>query len=134
MNEDKYIAIMRFKANEELVKIVFMQREDYAKEAVVSAETELKNRNLLKANINSILDDWKNRKMIEEQKACQPLCSGVKIWVCIFPFLLNFIFSFIYKADGYDRKTKEVWKWTLYGLCLYFGLFLLLTIALRFIE
>jgi hypothetical protein len=32
------------------------------------------------------------------------------------------------KAGGYDRKAKEMRKWTLYGFCFYVGLGLLLSL------
>jgi hypothetical protein len=30
-----------------------------------------------------------------------------------------------YKADGYDRKANEAWRWTFYGFGFYFGIVLL---------
>lgn len=128
---NKYSIVMKSKPDEALVKIVFLERDFYDADAVVSVEAELKSRNLSDAYIDDLRNSWKEREELKKRKSIEPLGVGVKIWVFIFPILLNFIFAFIYKADGYDRKTKEVWKWTVYGLCFYLGLLLLMLLFAR---
>jgi uncharacterized membrane protein YagU involved in acid resistance len=128
---NKYDIVMKSKPDEALVKIVFLERDLYDSDAVRSADAELKSRNLPEAFIDDIQNGWKQQEKLKIRKSVEPLGTGVKIWVFIFPVLLNFIFAFIYKADGYDRKTKDVWKWTVYGLCFYFGLFLLMLLLAR---
>lgn len=133
-NNNKYSAIMASKSDEELVRIVLVQRADYQQEAVMSAEVELKKRNLSESYLEELQNTWSEISEKDQEKLTAPLGTGVKIWVFIFPILLNFIFAFTYKADGYDRKTKEVWKWTLYGLGFYCGLFLLIMLFLRIMN
>lgn len=119
---NKYDAVMKSKQDEDLVKIAFLESGKYDKDAVISADRELKSRNLSEEYINELLNDGKHREETNKNKSVEPLGVGVKIWVFIFPAVLNFVFAYIYKADGYDRKVKEVWKWTLYGWCFYLGL------------
>jgi hypothetical protein len=38
------------------------------------------------------------------------------------------MFSGTYKADGYDRKAKQLVRWTLYGFGFYFGFIILMGI------
>ncbi|MCO4294068.1 hypothetical protein NF867_14470 [Solitalea sp. MAHUQ-68] len=59
---------------------------------------------------------------ITESKSNTPLGTFWKVLTFIFPGVIQIIFSGTFKADGYDRKAKELVRWTLYGFSFYLGL------------
>ena len=59
------------------------------------------------------------------EKAATPLNIEWKILTFLFPGMLQLIFSTAFKAEGYDRKAKDLTRWTLLG----FGFYTLLLIA-----
>ncbi|MCD8031683.1 MAG: hypothetical protein LUF85_12900 [Bacteroides sp.] len=123
---------MKTKLDEDLVRIIYIEKEDYHPEAISAAETELSVRQLNESHIQQLIDTLEDAKLIKNTKVNEPLTWKVRVWVFIFPFLFNFFLAFIYKADGYDKKTREVWKWTLYGVCFYCILILLMFITYSF--
>ena len=60
-----------------------------------------------------------------KDKANMPLGIGWKLLTFLIPGIPNFLIARTLKAEGYDRKWKEAWHWTFYGLGFYIGLFLL---------
>jgi len=59
------------------------------------------------------------------EKAATPLNIEWKILTFLFPGMLQLIFSTAFKAEGYDRKAKDLTRWTLLG----FGFYTLLLIG-----
>jgi len=68
------------------------------------------------------------KKYFDESRANAPLGSGWKILSAMFTGLILIVLSGIFKADGYDRKARELFRWTIYGFCFYFGLILLILV------
>ena len=126
--ENKFEVIMSQRSDADLLKILNEQRNDYQPEAVIAAEIEFKKRNLNEQQIQTATIELETDKKIVSDKANEKLGGGWKTMAFIFPGLLLIIFSGTFKADGYDRKAKELVKWTLFGFGFYFGLALLITI------
>ena len=51
-----------------------------------------------------------------------------KVLTLIFPGILQLLIAGTFRADGYDRKAKELSQWTIYGFIFYFGLAILMAI------
>jgi len=126
--EDNFVEIMAQRTDAELLKILKEQRDDYQPDAVLAAEIEFKKRNLSEDQIKTATKEIEIDKKIVLDKANKKLGGGWKTFAFIFPGLLLIIFSGTFKADGYDRKARELVKWTLFGLAFYFGLALLIII------
>jgi hypothetical protein len=126
--ENNFSNIMADRSDAELLNILTNQRDDYQPEAIQAAEIEYKKRNLSEDQINIA---QKEIEIVNEQvleKANQKLETIWKAIAFIFPGILLLIFSGTFKADGYDKKAKELIKWTLYGFGFYLGLFILIMI------
>ena len=119
---------MAQRTDAELIKILNEQRNDYQPEAVEAAELELKKRNLNDDQIKIALLEVEIKNKQELDKANQKLGSGWKTIAFIFPGLLLIIFSGTFKADGYNRKARELTKWTLFGFGFYIGIAIILVI------
>jgi len=63
------------------------------------------------------------------EKAATPLNIEWKILTFIFPGMLQLIFSTAFRAEGYDRKAKDLTRWTLMGFGFYAAL---ITAAIMF--
>ena len=117
---------MSKRTNAELIKIVNEQRNDYQPEAVTAAEEELTKRNLSQTQLSTAKQELEQKKQFDENRANEPLAMGLKILTAFFPGLIMIIFSGGYKADGYDRKAKELVRWTFYGFGFYIALIILI--------
>jgi hypothetical protein len=122
---------MSEKSDAELLKIINEQRNDYQIEAVEAAEIELKNRNLDNTQIEEAIKHNEITKQEITEKANLKLGTGWKILTFIFPGIIQVIFAGTFKADGYDRKAKELTKWTLYGFGFYIGFAFLIIVLAR---
>lgn len=129
--ENKFSEAMANRSDAELLKIVNEQRHDYQPEAVEAAEKELANRNLSVEQIEKANKENEIKEHVESEKANKKLDSGWKVLTFIFPGIIQIIFAGTFKADGYDRKARELTKWTLYGFGFYFGLVILIIILNR---
>lgn len=118
---NEFSIIMSQRTDAELLKIVNEQRNDFQSEAVAAAEAELQKRNLSSTQVQEAVHENEIEKQIESMKANVKLASGLKALTFIFPGIIQIIFAGIYKADGYDRKSRELVRWTLYGFGFYLG-------------
>ena len=118
MNLD-FAKSMEESSDAELIKIVTIDRNDYQKVALIAAEKELSRRNLSSEQISSAKKINEVQKVIKDTKANAPLDFHWKILAVIFPGVFQIIISGILKGDGYDRKAKELTKWTLIGIGFY---------------
>ena len=92
---------------------------------------ELAKRNLSFERIEKAKKENEIKAQVASEKANRKLEPGWKILIFIFPGIIQIIFAGTFKADGYDRKARELTKWTLYGFGFYFGLVLLFMILNR---
>ena len=124
---------MSKRTNSELLKILNEQRNDYQPEAITAAEEEFSKRNLSQVQVTFAKQELETKKQFDEKRANEPLGVGWKILTAIFPGIIQIIFSGTFKADGYDRKAKELVKWTLYGIGAYIALIIILSILPMFL-
>lgn len=113
---------MSKKTDAELVLILTERQNDYQPDAVTAAELEFKKRNLSETEVNKAKEQNEIQKQIDAEKANKELDSTWKILTLFFPGLLQLLIAGILKAEGYDRKSKELSKWTVYGFGLYVGI------------
>jgi phosphomevalonate kinase len=129
--ENNFSEVMEQRSDAELLKIVNEQRNDYQPQAVLAAEKELAKRNLSANQVDEAKKENEIKAQIESDKANKKLGSGWKVLTFIFPGIILIIFAGTFKADGYDKKARELTKWTLYGFGFYFGLVILIMILNR---
>jgi len=72
-----------------------------------------------------------NEQKAKSVKADAPLTRVWKVLTFIFPGVIQILFSGTFKADGYDRKAKELLTWTLYGFGFYIALVILISLIDR---
>jgi hypothetical protein len=128
MEENKFTEVMSVRTDAELIKILIEHRNDYQPEAIEAAEIEFKKRNLSESEINLAKEENKVKKQIDEERANKKLDTVWKGLTFIFPGILQLLIAGTFRADGFDRKAKELSKWTLYGFGFYFGLVILIMI------
>jgi hypothetical protein len=129
--ENQFTNVMSQRSDADLLKIVNEHRNDYQPEAVIAAENELTNRNLSTQQIQEASKENEIKHKIDTDKANTKLGSGWKILAFISPGIIYIIFSGVFKADGYDRKARELTQWTLYGFGFYVGFAILISILNR---
>lgn len=124
---NKYTQRMSETTDKELVNIVHICAADYQQEAVAVAESELYKRELSILQIDELkreINEDNYRKVCNQE---MPLQTYWKVLTFIFPGVLNLVFAMIFTAEGYDKRTKEMWKWTFYGFCFYVAIVFLIT-------
>lgn len=119
---------MSKRTDEALFKIVNGPEDDYQPAAFEAAKKEFAKRNLSIDQLTSIKQEVENDEKINNDKATEPLGSSWKVLTFLFPGIIQIIFSGTFKADGYDRKAKELVRWTIYGIGFYVGLIILLSL------
>jgi hypothetical protein len=129
--ENEFDDVMRKRTDADLIKIVNGPVEDYQPAALEAAKREFEKRNLSETEIVAVKQEILQEQAKDEAKANTPLGAGFKILAFIFPGIPLLLMSGLFKADGYDRKAREMVRWTLYGFAGYVCLIVLLTILNR---
>ena len=129
--ENEFDDVMRKRTDADLIKIVNGPIDDYQPAALEAAKREFEKRNLSETEIVAVKQEILQQQQIDEAKANTPLGGGFKILAFIFPGIPLLLMSGLFKADGYDRKAKEMVRWTLYGFAGYLGLIILVTVLNR---
>lgn len=119
-------SVMSTRTDRELIDIVSISRNDYQPEAIKAAEEELSKRNINLDTIEKTKKGICNDIELRKTKAQKPLQTYWKVLTFIFPGILNLFFAFVFTVDGYDTRTREMWKWTAYGFCFYVVIILLI--------
>jgi hypothetical protein len=117
---------MAKRTDEELIRILTVDKVNYLPAALAAANEEFNKRDLQTEKVNLITADVSQKKEQENVRANESLFVGVKILSFLIPLVFTLILSGYYKADGYDRKARELGTWTLYGFCFYFVLTIVL--------
>ena len=117
---------MQDETDENLIKIVTIDRDNYQPPAVIAAEAELTKRNISTKTFEATKKDHEETRKIEIEKANAPLDNTTKIVAFFVPITSRFL-SRPLSRDGYDRKAAEVIKWSLFGLAFYMAIIVLVT-------
>lgn len=125
---NRFDEVMSKKSDVELLKIVTGSPDDYQPDGFEAARIEFEKRNLSANRLETVKQKIEQDQKIKIEKANSPLGLVWKVLTFIFPGLIQIIFSGTFKADGYDRKAKELVRWTIYGFGFYFGLVVLISI------
>ena len=120
--------VMSKRTDADLLKIVTGPADDYQPAALEAAKKEFAKRNLSADQLATVMQENEQDQKLKDDKANQPLGTGWKVLTFIFPGLIQIIFSGTFKADGYDRKAKELVRWTIYGFGFYVGLVVLISL------
>ena len=127
MNFD-FSQAMKQASNVELIRIVTIARGDYQESAILAAEEEIARRNLSDAEVEKLKQVNNVKKNIEDAKANEPLDLHWKILTLIFPMIFTFILSGYYKSEGYDKKGRDLVKWTFLGFGFYISLIIIISL------
>ncbi|WP_077152741.1 hypothetical protein [Bacteroides bouchesdurhonensis] len=130
MEKNKFSTVMEKKDDIELIRITTSEKKDYQPEAIVAAKDELMKRNISA----SMYEDFTNKveKLIEIEKETEnkklqvPLPKSIKIIAFIFPVLLFFVIGIGLMMFGYQKRGKELCKWTFFGCIFYFTIAMLI--------
>ena len=129
--ENEFDNVMRKRTDADLIKILNGSPDDYQPSALEAARNEFERRSLSEAEIKAVTQEIIDEREIDESKANTPLGVFWKILAFIFPGIILLMFAGIFKSDGYDRKAKEMVKWTLYGFGFYVGFIVLINVLER---
>ena len=110
---------MEQRTDAELLEIVTQKSEDYQQDAIKAAEAELAKRNLSAEDTEIAHSELAQKEKDILEKANTPLGVGWKLFTFFVPGVPNFLIDRVLKAEGYDRKWREAWRWTLYGIIFY---------------
>lgn len=123
METNQFVTVMAGKDDVELIRIVASERNNYQPEAVIAAEEELKKRNVsvsmyqdFTSKVEQLIETEKNA---EEVKRKLPLQRWVKIVVFLLPFIVFVFIGIGLIMFGYQKRGKQLCKWTLLGLAFY---------------
>jgi hypothetical protein len=123
--EFDFTQAMQNASDEELIKILTVDRDGYQEDAVKEAEIELKKRNISTEAFETSKKNHEKTRKTEIEKANAPLDNASKILTFFFPVIIQKFLSAGLREDGYDRKAAELTKWTFLGLGFYLLIFLL---------
>ena len=129
--DDKVAEIMSKRSDAELIEIVTKTRNDYQQEALDAAEKELENRNLTVEQVESAKQKIEIKQQLIEENANVSLGIGWKLLTFFLPGIVNFLVARALKGEGYERKWREAWRWTFYGIASYATL-VIFSLVLKF--
>lgn len=123
---NEFDEVMAKRSDAELIVILNSPEGDYQPTAVEAAKRIFESRNLSVSQVETAKMQIAIAREKDEAKSNEPLAIGPKILAFIFPGLYLLAASGLYNAEGYDRKARELRRWTLYGFCFYVGFVLLM--------
>lgn len=129
--ENEFDNVMQKRSDADLIKILSGPPDDYQPIALNAAKREFERRNLSDIQIATAKQQIIQKQQIDQTRADMPLGTLPKIFAFLFPGILLLASAGIFKADGYDRKAKELTRYTLYGFGFY--VFFVLVNVLRFV-
>jgi hypothetical protein len=123
---NEFDEVMEQRTDEELIAILGSSEGDYKPAAMEAAQRVFNKRKLPEDKIKIIKQVIEQKQEADAIRADEPLEGIYKFLAFVFPGILVLMLAGTFKADGYDRKAKELVKATLYGLGFYFGLVILI--------
>lgn len=129
---NEFEEVMSKRTDAQLLQIINSSPDDYQPLALEAAYSEFTKRNLSNEQLSLAEDEIKQKQDLDDTKSNAPLGVILKIFAFVFPGLLMVLFSGTFKADGYNRKAKEMLRWTLYGLCFYVSVVIIMASIVYF--
>ncbi len=126
--ENQFDDVMRKRTDADLIKIINGPPDDYQPNALEAAKREYERRDLSDEQVTIVNQEITREKAIDDAKANTPLDTTPKILAFMFPGIILFMFAGTFRADGYDRKARELIRWTLYGFGFYVGFVVLIMV------
>jgi len=121
--------VMAVKTDAELVAVIDAGPSKLQPEAWKAAEQEFNRRGFFTDQVEALRKRNAAEVEREQIKMNIPLEIHWRILTFLIPVIFTFILSGLFKAEGYDRKAKELVKWTMYGICFYSLLILIIKIV-----
>ncbi|HVS90796.1 MAG TPA: hypothetical protein VHE59_02105 [Mucilaginibacter sp.] len=129
--KNEFEDVMSKRTDAELLQIINSGPGDYQPLALEAANVEFQKRNLSDEQMSVVNNEIEQKIELNIARSNEPLGVVPKIFASLFPGLVMVMFAGTYKADGYDRKAKEMVRWTIYGVLFYIAfVFLMLIITL----
>jgi len=101
-------------------------RDEYEPQAIEAVEREIARRNLDSRRISELEVSAAKEKQDQNVKAQMPLQWPFRILMLILAFgILQIMVGEYYRNRGYARRSREVWRWMLYGLLFWLAILLL---------
>jgi hypothetical protein len=116
--ENKFTTVMAKKTNAELLTILNSERNNYQAIAIEAAEIEISTRDISNEEYGLAQKTKEKNSQIAEYIANEPLETGLKLLILIYPFK-GMIGSGVYYNQGYIRKSEEMGRWGWYGVMMY---------------
>lgn len=123
-----YKEVMSKKTDSDLIKMLTLEREQFQSDALAAAEEELKRRNLTLDQIETVKKENEIKYKQNEDNAKEPLGIPWKLLAFFLPGIIVLAFSGAFKADGYEKKAKDLARWTLYGVGFYFTITIIISL------
>ena len=122
---------MEQRSNAELLQIVTTNRDSYEPEALEAARIELDKRQLDSAQVAEAQQKIDAEERDFQDRKNEPLGPGFKMLTFLLPGLINIFIARTMKAEGYEKKWKDGWRWTSYGVVFYVAIAILISFMKR---
>ncbi|MBV8391031.1 MAG: hypothetical protein JO080_14595 [Mucilaginibacter sp.] len=123
--KNEFDNIMSQRTDAELIQILNGPPDNYQPAALEAARRVFEGRNLSDEKISAAKQEIEQDRLRDDLKSNEPLPIFLKIIAFIFPGILLLLFAGLFKGGGYDKKAKDLTRWTLFGFGFYFGIALL---------
>lgn len=110
----------------QLMKIIKSPKGDYQSLALEKAIIEFKSRCLSQQEIRDLENLIEMDDKEKNIKSNTTLDIKWKVLTFIFPGIIQIIYSGIFISQGYEKKAKEMVKWTIFGFIFYLLFFIIL--------
>lgn len=125
--ENDFAEIMSKLTNAELLEIIEVKSDEYEPEALAAAKNELKQRNITKLDTYLAKREIQEKENVKAEQANIPLANSGKIFSFFFPGWGILFVARALKAEGYEHKYRDIWRYTLFGVTFYILLFIILS-------
>lgn len=119
---NRFAEVMAQRTDADLLEIATTARDDYQDEALEAAEAELSRRDLTPEIVEAAEQQLEEKRQESANRASEPLSAHWKALTFVFPGVANLFIALAVKSEGYERKYREAWRWTLYGVAAYAAL------------
>ena len=120
---------------DELVRIAYVQRDNYVPEAVAIAKEELARRGIASGQDEQVavsVQAIEKEDAVRRDIANQPLGIGYKIVCFIFADIVAIVIAVLHYQSGKRRAAREAWKWIGFGWIFRLAIFLLIMVPIWF--